>query len=89
MPEKLDADVEEHQRRLRYWVEVRRQELGLSKTVLMRFSGLSKTGLTYALGGEREPGLRTLLALAGALDYEVADLFKPIPEGANSESSVS
>ena len=86
MPEQLNAEVAEHQRRLSYWVEVRRESLGLNKTVFLRYTGLSKTGLSYALSGEREPGLRTLLAIARALDCEVADLFLPIPEDAPGEA---
>ena len=82
MPEHLDAEVAEHQRRLRYWVHTLRAERGWSQALLMRFSGLSKTGLKYALAGAREPGIRTLLAIARALEVDLCDLFRPIPDGA-------
>lgn len=82
-PEVVDAQVGEHISRLRYWIGARRHELGLSKGMVLRLSGVSSTGLNYVLRGEREPGLRTLCALAGALDFDdVGDLLRPIPDGA-------
>ena len=80
LPEILEADVAEARRRLHYWIEVHRRELKISKNMLVRLTGISRTGLTYLLNGEREPGLRSLCAVARALDVELMDLFRPIPD---------
>lgn len=81
-PEDLNARVQDFQKRIRYWISVRRKELKISKNRLARLSGLTKQGLTYLLEGDREPRLRSLIAIATALDLDVLDLLAPIPEGA-------
>lgn len=78
-PDKLDADVAEQVERLKYWIEARRNELGMSKAMLIRLSGISKTGINYLVNGEREPGIRTICAIAMALDTTPACLLAPIP----------
>ena len=84
-PEELDADVAEQSRRLRYWIKTRRAELGMSKNMLIRLSGISKTGINYVVNGEREPGIRTICALARALDMTVLELLAPVPDYAARE----
>jgi len=80
LPELLAEDVDEAIRRLNYWVERRRTELGISKNTFARLTSLSKNGLGYILKGEREPGLRSLCAIARALDVQLKDLFEEIPD---------
>lgn len=80
-PEVLELGLAEAQRRLRHWVGHHRERLGMSKNQLARMSGVSKQGLLYMMGKQREPRLRSLVAIATALDLEVGDLFAPIPDG--------
>lgn len=80
-PEILEDELADAQRRLRHWVGHYRENLGFSKNHLSRMSGVSKQGLLYMMGEEREPRLRSLVAIAKALDVSVADLFQPIPAG--------
>jgi len=82
-PEDLDADVAEQARRLRFWIKARRAELGMSKGMLIRLSGISKTGINYVINGEREPGIRTICSLARALDMSVLEILAPVPDGAD------
>lgn len=81
-PADLDARVLEAQRRLKFWIKHHRLRLGISKTRLARLSGLTKQGVLYLLEGDREPKLRSLIAIATALDLEVTELLGPLPEGA-------
>lgn len=78
-PDLLEEELAKAQRRLQHWVGHHRARLGFSKNQLSRMSGVSKQGLLYMMGEEREPRLRSLVAIAKALDVEVADLFQPIP----------
>lgn len=80
LPEVLNEDVHEATRRLVFWIEHRREELGISKNTFARLTSLSKNGLTYILKGEREPGLRSLCAIARALDMPLKALFEEIPD---------
>lgn len=81
-PDKLDAEVADQVQRLKYWIKARRTELGMSKAMLVRLSGISKTGINYLISGDREPNIRTICALAMALDTTVLEMLAPVPEGA-------
>jgi transcriptional regulator with XRE-family HTH domain len=81
-PDILYRDVQEAQRRITYWIMKLAADQGLSRSALIRYSGLSSQGVTYLTQGQREPGLRTICALARALGVDVEDLLKPLPDGA-------
>ena len=85
-PEVLDEDVREAVKRLTYWIERLQAERDISKGMLIRLSGLTKQGVNYILDGRREPGLRSIAAIARALDVEAHQLLAPIPdEDANKQ----
>lgn len=81
LPEILNSDVDEAMKRLTYWIERRRAELGITKSTFTRLTSLSRNGLMYIMNGEREPSLRSLCAIARALDVQLKDLFEEIPAG--------
>lgn len=84
-PERMEpAFVEAHQR-LRFWVRHYRLEAGVSKNQLARLSGISKQGLIYMMSGDREPRMRSLIALALALDTTISALFADIPDGLDGD----
>lgn len=83
-PEILEEDVAEAVRRLNFWINRVFDEKGLTKAELARLSGLTPQGLSYMLGGDREPKVRSLCAIARALDVDVHALLAPIP--ADTES---
>lgn len=78
-PEILEDDVAEAVRRFNFWVNRIFDEKGLSKAELARLSSLTPQGLSYILNGDREPRIRSLCAIARALDIDIQDLLAPIP----------
>lgn len=78
----LDAEVTAAQERIVYWIRHHLDARDASRAELVRYCGLSTQGMHYLVNGEREPGLRTLVRVAMALEVDVLDLLQPIPDDA-------
>lgn len=75
------SSVPELGQRLRYFRRQRRRGEGGTLREFAAACGLSVSFVSLVERGEREPQLRTLVAMAQALGVPIRELFTPLPTG--------
>lgn len=77
----LDRETYIEQRRVAYWIREWARRRGLSLNRMSMASKVSSPSLYDLLGLRVAPNLRTLVAIAQALEVQLQALFQPVPAG--------